>query len=370
MDFNKIRFDCRHFVGYIPCKPNKQHGVHCQEENGEVCKFYNPASINILIIKLGAAGDVIRTTPLLYALRDKYPDAHLTWLTQFPDLVPSAKENSLGVDKILGWNETSLTIVKNSLYDVVINLDKDEQACALVKSLGDIKNVFGYILKDNKPYPANDLAIHKYMTGIFDDVSIANKKNYMQETFEICGFEYKLQQYILPAFDTTRQFEIDHSKKVVGLNTGCGGRWTSRLWPEEYWLDLIKGLQAFGYEVVILGGPEEQEKNQRLQQKTNAKYFGVMPLKTFMGLMNECDLIVSAVTMGMHIAIGLKKKLILFNNIFNKNEFELFGRGEILEPEKPCQCYFTPKCKNEDYRCIEHIYPQRVLLSVNQNLTT
>lgn len=368
MEFDKIKFDCRHFVGYIPCKPNKQHGVHCEKENGETCEFYNPASLNILLIKLGAAGDVIRTTPLLYALRDKYKNAHITWLTQFPDLVPSVKDNPMGADKILLWNETSLTIVRNCQYEVIINLDKDDQACALVKSLENKKEVFGYILKDNKPYPVNELAIHKYMTGVFDDISIANKKSYMQEIFEICGFEYNCQEYILPVYDKEIKFDIDHSPKVVGLNTGCGGRWTSRLWPEEYWLELIEKLQDNGYEVLILGGPEEHEKNLRLEDKTKAKYFGVMPLKSFMGLMDQCDLVVSAVTMGMHIAIGLKKKLILFNNIFNKNEFELFGRGEILEPDKPCQCYFSPKCTNPEYRCIELIYPDRVLQAVNENI--
>lgn len=368
MEFSEIKFDCRHFAGHVPCKPNKLYGVHCKKENGEDCQYYSPASVNILLIKLGAAGDVIRTTPLLYAIREKHKDAHLTWLTQFPDLVPTIKESPLGADKVLLWNETSLTTVKASEYEVIINLDKDEQACALVNSINNKKEVFGYILKNNKPYPADEKAVHKYMTGVFDDISISNKKSYMQEIYEICGFEYDCQEYILPEFDRSTKFEIDHSKAVVGLNTGCGGRWTSRLWPEEYWLELIEKLQKSGYEVVILGGPEEEEKNLRLQKKTKAKYFGVMPLKTFMGLMDQCDLIVSAVTMGMHIAIGLKKKLILFNNIFNKNEFELFGRGEIIEPAKPCQCYFSPKCKNEEYRCIEHIYPDRVLQSVNDNI--
>ena len=36
------------------------------------------------------------------------------------------------------------------------------------------------------------------------------------------------------------------------------------------------------------------------------------------------DLVVTAVTMAMHIALGLGKKLVLFNNIFNPHEFELY----------------------------------------------
>jgi heptosyltransferase-2 len=55
----------------------------------------------------------------------------------------------------------------------------------------------------------------------------------------------------------------------------------------------------------------------------------------------------------MHIAIALRKPLILFNNIFNRHEFELYGRGEILEPSVPCDCYYQPKCARECMRAIE-----------------
>ena len=39
------------------------------------------------------------------------------------------------------------------------------------------------------------------------------------------------------------------------------------------------------------------------------------------------------VSMALHVALGLKKKVVLFNNVFNSKEFELYGLGEIVEPE-------------------------------------
>jgi hypothetical protein len=42
--------------------------------------------------------------------------------------------------------------------------------------------------------------------------------------------------------------------KEIGLNTGCGGRWTSRLWPESYWISLAKRLKKAGYQPLLLGG--------------------------------------------------------------------------------------------------------------------
>ncbi len=51
----------------------------------------------------------------------------------------------------------------------------------------------------------------------------------------------------------------------------------------------------------------------------------------------------------------------LFNNIFNPKEFELYGLGEILAPDKACQCFFQPACTNSEYRCMEHLPVRKVL---------
>ena len=80
--FDEVKLDCFHFKGAIPCKPNKLYGVSCMN-----CSHYEKISTRILIIKLGALGDVIRSTPLLEPLRHKFPNAHITWLTLNPSLL-------------------------------------------------------------------------------------------------------------------------------------------------------------------------------------------------------------------------------------------------------------------------------------------
>ena len=85
--------------------------------------------------------------------------------------------------------------------------------------------------------------------------------------------------------------------------------------------------------------------------------------------MNECDVIVTAVTMALHLAIGLKKQVILMNNIFNPKEFELYGRGKIIEPKNKCKCYFSPKCKNEhEYFCLDSLTPDMILNAIKDIL--
>lgn len=344
-----VKTDCRFYRGEIPCKPHKEFGVHCED-----CSYYKKISHNFLIIKLGAIGDVIRTTPLLRKIKSVYPDAFIYWLTYSPEILSNE-----WVDNILNTSSENIQILKAINFDWLINLDKDKIAIALTKSINaNKKSGFTMDKWGNASPVSNKAEEHKWLTGIFNDISKQNKKHYVQEIFEICGFDFENEEYILDVDNQNLEWDIDKSKKVVGLNTGCGGRWISRLWPNEYWITLAKDLIKKNYEVIFLGGGQEHEKNLMLSEKSGGKYYGHFELNKFISLLNECDLIVTSVTMAMHIAIGLKKKLLLFNNIFNKNEFYLYNRGIILEPEVKCDCYYTPVCTNN---CMQYIYPEKVI---------
>ncbi|GAB6283286.1 MAG: hypothetical protein STSR0008_20460 [Ignavibacterium sp.] len=358
MNFEDIKFNCRYFRGDIPCKPHKSYGVHCIDEQNNDCKYYEETKEKILIIKLGAIGDVIRTTPILYPIKEKFPNAKIYWLTLTPSIVPQ------NVDVVLNFNSQGIEYLSALNFDIIFNLDKDKEACALASRLNS-KEKKGYILKNGIPYPANDIAIHKYMTGIFDDISKANTKNYLEEIFEICGFVYNGEKYILSSFENFKNnWNIDKSKKVIGLNTGCGGRWTSRLWADDNWISLAKKLIENNYEVIFLGGEQEDSKNKFFAEKTGGKYFGHFQLEKFINLVAQCDLVVTGVTMAMHITIGLNKKIVLFNNIFNPNEFELFGLGEIIQPTKECKCFYQPVCTNPEYKCMDYISVERVVNNI------
>ncbi len=348
-----IKPDCRHFQGHIPCKPHKQHGVHCAD-----CQFYDPVNERFLIIKLGALGDVIRTTPLLKKIKSLHPHAEIWWLTLDPDILPDA------VDRKLKFGPAAILQIEETEFDYLFCLDKDYEAAALAnRTKARVKR--GFLLKSGKTVPADDLAYKKFMTGLFDDVNKANKQSYLEELFEICGFTFGGERYELPRFESEAQsWNLDSPKQIIGLNTGCGGRWTSRLWGEDRWAEVAKGLISRGHRVILLGGEQEDARNKRIAASSGAEYLGFFPLKKFINLMDQVDLVVTGVTMGFHIALGLGKKVVLINNIFNRNEFELYGLGKIVEPDKECTCYFMPKCVNKEYFCLNHLPSEKVLSAV------
>ncbi|HTK82423.1 MAG TPA: glycosyltransferase family 9 protein [Bacteroidota bacterium] len=354
---NDLKYDCRHFRGDIPCKPNKQHGVHCKDDQGNDCAYYDRTDKRILIIKLGALGDVVRTTPLLRKLKQTDHAAEIWWLTLEPSVVPKS------VDRILSYTAQSLATLHATPFDTIYCLDKDKEACALCAQLtARVKR--GFTLRDGKCVPCDTAAEHKYLTGVFDDLSKVNTKSYQQEIFEICGFEFSGEQYIMPELQEY-VWKFPKKKTIVGLNTGCGGRWTSRLWPQAYWVSLARRLKKAGLTPLLLGGEQEHAKNLQIAKASGALYPGHFSLNQFMSEVGQCDLVVTAVTMAMHIAIGYGKNIVLFNNIFNKHEFELYGKGEILEPDFECDCFYSPTCPNN---CMQYLSVDTVFESCTRLL--
>jgi len=340
MNHHETKFDCIHFRGSIPCKPNKTDGSICTN-----CSHYQAIQKRILIIKLGALGDVIRTTPLLEKLRASYSGAHITWLTLSPSILPKQS-----IDELLSMNEVSLFNLQNSAFDIVINLDKDKEAC-LLTSLITAEEKFGFTWKDGHISACTPAAERKLLTGYFDSLSKENTKSYLEEIFEICHFTFKTEEYIIhlneemSASWKVKLTELSEGKIVIGLNTGCGPRWNTRLWSDERWQQTAVALKDLGYFPIFLGGELEHVKNQKLSKATNCYYPGHFSLEEFIALTNNCEVIITQVTMMMHIATALKKKMVLMNTIFNSHEFELYGRGVLVGPPTPCQCYFGNSCQ-------------------------
>jgi len=262
------------------------------------------------------------------------------------------------VNKVYAFDHKAVLALTHQVFDIAINLDKDIEACALLEDVSATEK-YGFGLVDGHIRALNAAAEDKLITGAFDNISKANTKSYLEEIFEICGQTFGGEAYLLdvedgPAHRWATLKANAAGKRIIGLNTGCGKRWLTRLWPSEYWVALIQRLRDDGYYPMLLGGPDEDLQNQELSDKTGAYYPGTFSLQEFISLSAQCDVIVSAVTMMMHIALGLKVPLALFVNIFNRHEFELYDRGVILSPESGCDCYFGNSCSRERH-CMQDL---------------
>jgi ADP-heptose:LPS heptosyltransferase len=351
------KINCLHFKGYMPCEFHKETGITCED-----CKDYKESGKKILIIKLGAAGEVIRNTPLLRKIKQEYTNPKIFWLTEYPELLPKKE-----IYKICNFNNKELELIRNIEFDVLYSLDKHEETGALANQI-NAKIKKGFSQKDGAFIPFDDDSLDKWKTGFRNDLMKENKKHYVEEIFEICGFEFNNEKYILPEYNVPK-VDINHDKKIIAINTGANEkRWKPRIYSEKRNIELSKLLLKEGYEVMLVGGPQEDEKNKRISKETGAKYFGTFDYKNFIGLLSLSDAVITPVTFTLHAAIGLEKKIVLLNNVFNKNEFYLYGKGSILEPGLAClKCYkdeFDKKCPLEN--CLDLIEPKSIVQEINK----
>ncbi|HOX22713.1 MAG TPA: hypothetical protein PLL10_04550, partial [Elusimicrobiales bacterium] len=146
----KINVDCVHYRGFRPCAPNKLRGAICPQ-----CRDYRAKTATLLIIKLGAAGDVLRTTFLLPALkRTAGPGAHICWLTDAAHL-PILDNNPFINETLDAGHPATLARLLSAKWDAVYCLDNTPEAGAFCAASNSIRK-YGFSLSERGMLKALD----------------------------------------------------------------------------------------------------------------------------------------------------------------------------------------------------------------------
>ncbi|MDR3275487.1 MAG: hypothetical protein LBS81_05980 [Endomicrobium sp.] len=120
--------------------------MHCVE-----CAHYKKISSpqnkkRILIIKIAAMGDVLRTTFLLQGLKEIYPDSIISRIVSRTNA--SVLEHNILIDNIVFNDENVNYYLVNNFFDIVISLDLAYESLSLAK-LANKSKILGFTL-DNK----------------------------------------------------------------------------------------------------------------------------------------------------------------------------------------------------------------------------
>lgn len=353
-----LKRDCKHFPGDRPCFYHKTEGIKCDD-----CQHYEPVNFKILIIKLDAIGDVLRTTCILPGLKEKFPGSHVTWLTR-----KNAKEifyNNPFVDRVLELeNSETNYFLQIEKFSLVLNLDSSPISSAICSSVnGEEKLGFGLDEK-GKVFPINPEAEEWFLMGAFDDLKKKNSKTYQSIILNIARLKTDNYPIILFLNESERKFasefleknKIGKSKKIIGLNTGAGPRWKFKSWTLEGFENLIKMIiENTDYYIFLYGGPFEKERNNYLSKinKTRVIDTGTNnSLREFFALIDLCDLLVTGDTLAMHTATALGKKIIALFGPTSANEIETYGLITKIQSDLDClvcykmDCDFDPNCMN------------------------
>jgi len=351
--------ECKHFTGYKPCYP----ATRCYEE----CVSNDPIGKRILIINLDAMGNVLVTTTVLPALKRRYPQSHISWITlgnAYPLL-----ENNPFLDRLYRWEPESWLILQQLTFDLVLNVDKSRRAGAFLSTLHAHERLGFGINENGVIIPLNPEAEDNYILGLDDDLKFrVNTKTVPQILSEQFRLGYDRDDYTLNLTDTEQtfceEFKREHgltpgrqgsAPVIAGFNTGCSELYPNKKMTIDQHVSLIMRLsEEEGIRLLLVGGPEDTFRNAEIARRVGNRVMNTPStegLRRGLCYINICDLVVSGDSFGMHAAIALKKHVIVWFGVSCATEIDLFNRGTKLIPTdldcSPCwkqQCPFDLEC--------------------------
>jgi ADP-heptose:LPS heptosyltransferase len=361
-----LKLDCKYFPGDRPCSYNKLEGVKC-----DVCPYYETELTRIVIIKLEAVGDVLRTTCILHGLKEKYPKSEITWITRM-GAVPLFENNTL-VDRVLAYDstETILDIIVEE-FDLVINLDSAHNSAVLASTAkGKEKLGYGVDAKGNV-FPFNGEAIAWLEMGAFDDMKKKNTQSVQDLMLDICRLKTTKKDIILQLSDEELRFAHSFSEKnglenrslKIGINTGASGRWQFKQWTLEGFEKLIKLLlEQTNVSILLYGGPDEKERNDHLSKLHPTRVVNTgtdNSLRLFFALVTLSDVFLTGDTLALHAATALKKKVIALFGPTSAAEIDSY-HGQVVKVQANLDCLvcYKPRC-DFNPNCMNSIMPEQI----------
>lgn len=259
--------------------------------------------MNVLLVKLGATGDVVRTTPLLRRLAGR-----ITWLTEAKnaELLRGLTDNL----RCVCWNDRH--DISHDAYDLVINLEDTLEVGQFLKSLR-FGQLFGaYVDSENRLRYTEDSRcwfdlslISAHGRREADRLKLHNRRTYQDLIFEGLGYRFQGETYMLPEPKETGL------SGDVAIAAEAGPVWPMKNWA--YYDGLKRELGSQGLIVNVL--PRRSTLLEHLCDVRN----------------HRC--LVGGDTLPMHLAIGTGTRCVTLFNCTSPWEIYDYGlQTKIVSP--------------------------------------
>ena len=258
-----------------------------------------------LLIKTGAAGDIVRTTVLLNVLHGS-----ITWVidSRYETILPGQHPHLHRVVTM----ENAQTTLQHEIFDHTISLEEDH-ACASLASKIPTKKITGVYLQNGQLAYTPDSAGWYDMSLISASGAVAANEAKKQNTvpfpeilLNMFGFSFNGEPYCI-----YRNQQVKRQQQVVGIETRVGARWPNKGWSG--YPVLIQKLQQLGYECRLL----EQRNN----------------ITEYLDDIAACGFIISGDTLAMHVAMAYHIPSIAIFNCTSPSEIHDYGTmKKIISP--------------------------------------
>ena len=279
-------------------------------------------------------GDILRTTPLLHL----YKNDDVTWVTDekaFPLL-----EGNPYINRLLPFDWITSEQLKKERFDILINLEKTPGVCVISDSIYSRKR-FGFTFDPEKrKAEAYDKSYEVLAVSSDIQAKKNNLKTAQELLFEMVGSKWQGEEYILGYIPKTQEIYD------IGLNTIIGKKWPTKIWPSQNW-DKLKTLL--------------ENSNLKVSRQDEQHPEILRNLYKYIDWINSCKLIISSDSLGMHLAIALKKKVLGLFGPTPYKEAHFYNKGKVILPEPipDCMPCFEGAC-SRGKTCMTEISPEKV----------
>lgn len=375
--------------------------------------------MNILFVRLSYIGDILHATPTARWIKEHYPDAKLHWIVT-PSMVELLEGNPY-VDEIIPWERDEYEAHSKKLhiptmwrmwwelkaklepykFDVAVDVQGRlitglvllASGAPIRLGLGGTKEL-NWLFTNYKTKPSTDHVIKRYVEVAQLLKEAVTKQANLEtplkpvdngldtETLHTVSAKkmYHMDFYVLSKLHTWAEEQWKTIDNHSSLNRGevekplrvglvLGTSWATKEWPQEKWYSLIKSLQ-YRANFVCLGGPKEATQYKPLMDSLAAEgidqimlnMLGKTTLQEVGALIESCDVVVTADTGSLHIALALDKPVVaLFGPTDPKLWGPLTGTFKVLvNDELDCLGCRKRRCPKPDQYCMSGIEPVRV----------
>ena len=375
--------------------------------------------MNILFVRLSYIGDILHATPAARWIKEQYPDAKLHWIVT-PSMVELLEGNPY-VDKIIPWERDEYEAHSKKLhiptmwrmwwelkaklepykFDVAVDVQGRlitglvllASGAPIRLGLGGTKEL-NWLFTNYKAKTSTDHVIKRYVevaqllkeavtkqanletplkpvdNGLDTDTlhTISAKKMYHMD-FYVPSKLHTWAEEQWETIDNHTSLNRSEVEKPLRVGLVLGTSWATKEWPQEKWYSLIKSLQ-YRANFVCLGGPKEATQYKTLIDSLAAEgidqimlnMLGQTTLQEVGALIESCDVVVTADTGSLHIALALDKPVVaLFGPTDPKLWGPLTGTFKVLvNDELDCLGCRKRRCPKPDQYCMSGIEPVRV----------
>ncbi|MFT4647872.1 MAG: heptosyltransferase-2 [Glaciecola sp.] len=329
----------------------------------------------ILIIKTGALGDVLRTTSILPGLAVRFPDLQITWLTAHG--ARRLVERHALVDTVLGVDPKDSAEIERvgaelleQSFDWVLSLDDEKPFCRLASAQAGARLSGAFIdeqgrrdyTQDVAPWFDMGLLSHQGKDAA-DRLKVVNEESHPAIFARMFGVDMGQPDLglSLGEVEGAKAFFESHGLNdghpVIGLNTGAGGRWTSKTMDVAEVVNCMQVLHrslAGQCHFLILGGVAEAVRNQEIMLRASSLGEDVdvidggddNTLGAFAALVDRLQLLISSDSLAMHMAVARCRPVVAFFAPTSAAEIELYGLGEKVISTSPDYCSYQKDADN------------------------